>query len=142
MANAIHTVLLPVDGTPRSMRTAESAVFMARSFDARLILIYVRPKVPDFIGKAYHHEALQKLMENAERILHPYRDYLRSTETRFEELILEGDPSSVIVGAAKEHKVDLIVMGTRGLTDLAGVVIGSVSHKVLHAAPCMVLLVP
>lgn len=142
MPNSIHTVLLPVDGTPRSMRTAESAVFMARSFQARLILLYVRPKVPDFIGKAYYQEALQKLMENAERILMPYRDYMRANDMAFEELILEGDPSAVIVGAAKAQKADLIVMGTRGLTDLAGVVIGSVSHKVLHAAPCMVLLVP
>jgi nucleotide-binding universal stress UspA family protein len=140
--SAIRTVLLPVDGTPRSRRTAERAVFMAKNFGARLVLVHVRPKVPDFIGEPYYQEALNRLLENVERILAPYREFVSKAGVRYEERILEGDPPSAIVAAAKAENADLIVMGTRGLTDLAGVVIGSVSHKVLHASPCMVLMVP
>ena len=41
-----------------------------------------------------------------------------------------------ILDQAAKHKTDLIVMGTRGLTDFGALVLGSVSHKVIHLATC------
>jgi nucleotide-binding universal stress UspA family protein len=52
-----------------------------------------------------------------------------------------GDPAEVIVDAAKEAGADLIVVGTRGLGTAERVLLGSVSTKVLHDAPCDVLVV-
>ena len=52
-----------------------------------------------------------------------------------------GDPAEVIVDAAKETGADLIVVGTRGLSTAERVLLGSVSTKVLHDAPCDVLVV-
>ena len=46
-----------------------------------------------------------------------------------------------IVAAAREHDVDVIVMGTRGRGDLAGLVLGSTAHKVIHLADRPVLIV-
>jgi nucleotide-binding universal stress UspA family protein len=46
-----------------------------------------------------------------------------------------------ILRVATEVDADLIVMGTRGLTDWSGLLLGSVAHKVLHMAECPVLLV-
>jgi len=48
----------------------------------------------------------------------------------------QGDPASAILAAAEEQKSDLIVLGTRGLSDLKGLFVGSVSHKVSHLATC------
>lgn len=48
----------------------------------------------------------------------------------------EGDPVECIIGCAEREKADLIVMGSRGLSDLKGLMIGSVSHKVGHLAEC------
>jgi len=48
----------------------------------------------------------------------------------------QGDPAAGILAAAEEQKADLIVMGTRGLSDLAGLFVGSVSHKVSHLCAC------
>ena len=45
-----------------------------------------------------------------------------------------------IVSIGTENDVDLIVMGSRGLSDIAGVFLGSVAHKVLHLARCPVLI--
>ena len=53
-------------------------------------------------------------------------------ETRMEE----GDPVKGILQAAEQAKANLIVMGCRGLSDLKGLLMGSVSHKVSQLAPC------
>ena len=47
-----------------------------------------------------------------------------------------GDPAERILDCAKREHVDMIVMGTRGLSDLKGLLMGSVSHKVSHLADC------
>lgn len=48
----------------------------------------------------------------------------------------EGNPAEIIVGVAKETAVDMIVMGSRGLSELRGMLVGSVSHRVSHLTPC------
>ena len=52
-----------------------------------------------------------------------------------------GHPVEEIVRVAKKAKADLIVMGTRGLSDIQGVFMGSVSHKVIHLVDCACLTV-
>ena len=52
-----------------------------------------------------------------------------------------GDPAGVLVDYAKAHAIDLIVMGRRGLGDLGGLLLGSVSHKVAQLASCACLTV-
>lgn len=53
----------------------------------------------------------------------------------------QGDPSQCILSAAEEENVDLIVMGSRGLSDLKGLFVGSVSHKVSHLSECTCITV-
>jgi nucleotide-binding universal stress UspA family protein len=52
-----------------------------------------------------------------------------------------GDPAKEILSVANEENADIIVMGRRGLGDLAGLLFGSVSHKVSHLAECPCLTV-
>jgi nucleotide-binding universal stress UspA family protein len=58
-------------------------------------------------------------------------------EIRFEF----GDPAKVILDMATNEKADLIVLGSRGLSDIQGLVFGSTSHKVTHLASCSCLTV-
>ncbi|MCP4755050.1 MAG: universal stress protein [Proteobacteria bacterium] len=58
----------------------------------------------------------------------------------FSERILEEPAGSVIPNVAEIEKSSMIVMGSRGLTDLEGLFLGSVTHRVLHLAPCPVLV--
>jgi nucleotide-binding universal stress UspA family protein len=60
---------------------------------------------------------------------------------RINRLITEGDPANTILFTAKDRDADLIVMGTRGLSDLKGLFVGSVSHKVSHLADCTCITV-
>lgn len=55
--------------------------------------------------------------------------------------IIEGEPGKAIASHAKQNGFGQIIMGTRGLSNLYGVIMGSVSHQVLHLAECPVLLV-
>jgi nucleotide-binding universal stress UspA family protein len=52
-----------------------------------------------------------------------------------------GDPAKEILSVANEENADIIVMGRRGRGDLAGLLLGSVSHKVSHLAECACLTV-
>lgn len=53
-----------------------------------------------------------------------------------ESVMPHGPPAQAILDYVKDHPVDLIVMGSRGLSNLEGLMLGSVSHKVSHLAPC------
>lgn len=55
---------------------------------------------------------------------------------RVESLLEFGEPVKSILEAAKREEANLIVMGSRGLSDLKGLMVGSVSHKVSNLAPC------
>ena len=61
--------------------------------------------------------------------------------TKIEQVIEEGDPTRCILASAEAHGADLIVMGSRGLGDLQGLLLGSVSHKVGHLAKCTCITV-
>ena len=50
--------------------------------------------------------------------------------------IMQGDPARCILASIEEENADFVVMGSRGLSDLKGLLMGSVSHKVSHLAPC------
>ncbi|MGI9449275.1 MAG: universal stress protein [Geminicoccaceae bacterium] len=56
-------------------------------------------------------------------------------------LLADGDPAETLTGLAKERKVDAIVIGSRGLSDIKGLFLGSVSHKVNHLADCTCITV-
>lgn len=56
-------------------------------------------------------------------------------------VLVDGDPADRILGCVDERKVDCVVMGSRGLSDVKGVFLGSVSHKVANRAPCTCIIV-
>jgi nucleotide-binding universal stress UspA family protein len=61
-------------------------------------------------------------------------------------LIIRGDvgvrPAHEVVEVARETGADLIVVGSRGLSAIGGLLLGSVAQRLLHLAPCPVLVVP
>lgn len=77
-----------------------------------------------------------------ERLLEDARARARQRAVPSVRTVLrEGDPAAAILNVAREEKADIIVMGRRGLGDLAGLLLGSVSHKVTHLAECACLTV-
>jgi len=80
-------------------------------------------------------------MKFTESILQMALETIGSIPGILRQEVLEGPPAEAILTVAETRKVDLIVMGTRGLGRLAGLLIGSVSQRVVSQAGCPVLLV-
>jgi nucleotide-binding universal stress UspA family protein len=57
------------------------------------------------------------------------------------ELISHGDPANKIVDIATERNSDLIIMGSRGVSGIKRLFVGSISDKVMNQAPCPVMIV-
>jgi nucleotide-binding universal stress UspA family protein len=74
-------------------------------------------------------------------LLERMRETLRPVWNAVEGRIIKGHPAEAIVRTAERRKADLIVMGSRGLTDVRGFLLGSVSRKVVMHAGCPVLLI-
>jgi nucleotide-binding universal stress UspA family protein len=60
---------------------------------------------------------------------------------QIETTVQVGEPAREILAQAEQTEADLIVMGTRGLSDLQGLLMGSIAHKVSHLAPCSCITV-
>jgi nucleotide-binding universal stress UspA family protein len=77
-----------------------------------------------------HHIVGRRIVEDAERAAK------QKGVRRVRGLIEEGEPTRRILACAEREKADLIVMGSRGLSDLRGLLVGSNSHKVSQLAAC------
>jgi nucleotide-binding universal stress UspA family protein len=64
-----------------------------------------------------------------------------SAKTRIETALAHGRPAVSIVAQARRRRADLVILGSRGLSDIRGFLLGSVSRHVLTQAPCPVLIV-
>jgi nucleotide-binding universal stress UspA family protein len=65
----------------------------------------------------------------------------RKGVTSMKTVLQDGDPASTIVEVANREKPDLVIMGSRGLGGIEGLLLGSVSHKVSYSADCTVVIV-
>ena len=141
------TVLVGTDGSESSFRAVDRAAQVARDAGATLVLVtayqpmdarQVRAASEALGGEAYKvagsHPAEDVLREACERATSVG---VRKTET----LAVQGDPVDEIARVAKERKVDLVVVGNRGLNSLAGRLLGSVPANISHRADCDVLIV-
>ena len=130
-------MVLAVDRSEHSRRATAVAGELARLSGGEVIVVHV---VEHEATKT--REPIEPPQEAAE-LLHETLAALRSAGAKASgevKAALIGRTASVIVETATEERADLIVMGTRGLSDLAGLVLGSVTHKVLHLASCPVLV--
>ncbi|MGD9330015.1 MAG: universal stress protein [Desulfobacterales bacterium] len=137
----LSRILLPVDGSVHADRAADYAIDLVRLLNGRILLLYCHRPFPKIIGEPYLQSMITRTLEDAQKRLQPYCDRLRQAEVDFEDRIMEGPAGNTIKQVAAIDACDLIVMGTRGLSDLQGLLLGSVTHRVLQTAPCPVLVV-
>jgi nucleotide-binding universal stress UspA family protein len=80
------------------------------------------------------------MRKEGERVLAHMGSFLPSNASAVSKRLETGSPAEVIVNVAGDERVDLIVLGARGLGPIKELVLGSVSHAVLHGATCPVLI--
>ena len=137
----ISRILLPVDGSVHADRAADHTLGLVRLLNSRILVLYCHRPFPKVIGEPYLQSIVTHTLDNARKRLQPYCDRLHQAGVEFEDRIMEGPAGNTIIHVATIDKCDLIVMGTRGRNDLQGLLLGSVTHRVLQTAPCPVLVV-
>ena len=137
----VSKILLPVDGSAYSDSAADMAIDIASDNDASVVLLHVRKPVPTGLGQPNADELLTLLTDGAEAVVEHYRKLLRAAKVEFTDLIIGGDVGEVIANVADVEKCDFIVMGSKGKSDLVGLILGSATHKVLHTTDMPVLVV-
>lgn len=142
MEKLIRKVLVPVDGSDSSKRALEMALAIASASKAECIVLEV---VEDFGPLPGYYEAapagkdrVKWISEQRFEKVHPI---LNETKVAWTRQVIEGYPAEEICKIAEAEKVDMIVIGSRGLSAFGRFLVGSVSDRVVHHAHCGVMIV-
>lgn len=131
--------MVPIDGSPHSNKAIEFAADISKRYGSRLILLHVIPiRVYAF---AEVGAVLSEDVEEGEEILRRGVELAKSLGLEADRRLGKGIPAEEILRVAEEEGVDLIVIGSRGLSGVKAFLLGSVSDKVSHHAKCPVLIV-
>ena len=134
-------IVVGVDGSDGSDRAVAEATEVAKRDGAGIVLVHVVERIAAKGDMAPLRADEPEIKERIEKQAADLRDAGVDADVRYESIVL-GGPARSIADVADEIGADLIVVGTRGHSALAGVILGSVTQKLLHLASCPVLCVP
>lgn len=140
-------IVVAVDGSEGSSKALKLAVGLQKAVGGELLIVtifrhhslleasmsMVRPDEPENMDDAMRAHAKQ-VAEEAKQIA------AAEGAANIRAFVKAGQPARSIVKFADEHAADLVVVGSRGLGDVEGFLLGSVSHKVTSLAKCPVLV--
>ena len=135
-------VLLAVDGSDHALHAARLAADLARSMKSKEFRIVVAyDSIPPYLGEPNLQYAIDARMKEAQSILQAAVEAVGDVPAEIYTELIEGSSADAIINVAVTRASDVIVMGSRGLGTLAGLLLGSTSQKVVSHAPCPVLIV-
>jgi nucleotide-binding universal stress UspA family protein len=135
-------ILFAHDGGMLAERALVYLEHIALVEKAEIIVLHVY-QVPERYAATEGYDALRMQYEAvAQEIVDDAIEHLRERDIVVQGLVLPGDSAQVILDTAAREQISMIVMGTRGPSNIADVVLGDVSLEVLRHAHCPVLVVP
>ena len=135
----MYKILVPVDGSEESEKAISQAIHLAQLDKGQLVFFYVVNIQQAAISIHLCQEIIDSLTGEGNRLLEEIKEKLPEG-INCETVLDVGSPYEKIVDYAKDNNIDLIVMGSRGLSLVEGILMGSVSRNVLEQAPCSVLI--
>lgn len=128
-------ILLAVDGSDHSKKAAGAAAEFARNSNVEVHVVHVYE-----VGLIAGVETPSEATDLVDGVVQELRQAGvkadgQATSAR------AGQVAPAMLDAARAFDAGLIVMGTRGLSDFSGLLLGSIAHKVIHHAECPVLVV-
>ena len=137
-------ILVPTDLSEGAEEALDYACELAAQFGATIHLLNVISipalGVPE-LGVAMASSVIDSLIQDNKAALDTLAQRKCGKATMGQQLLRTGDARDVIINAAKELGVDLIVMGTHGRRGVSRALLGSVAETVVRSAPCPVLTV-
>lgn len=142
-------ILAAIDGSQQAAKALDFAIDYTRQYSGELHLLYAAPdeEPPAALiefARTEHLRETPSAIHNAigESLLNGAESRAKEGELAAVFRHMEtGDAAQRIIDYADKHAIDVIVMGTRGLGELRGLLMGSVSMKVQSLAPCTCICV-
>jgi nucleotide-binding universal stress UspA family protein len=140
----VRRILVPLDFSENSRAVLEWAAHLAEEHHSPVVLLHAYHLPVEFqqLEGAYLPEDFwANVRSETEQTLARYAEELRARGLEVETVAREGYPATVIEEEAERQAADLIVIGTRGLSGLKHLLLGSIAERVVQRAPCPVLTV-
>jgi len=136
-----NNILVAVDGSEHALKAARAAGDFARQMKADLRVVTAYEPVPTYLGEPNLQRALDERFAVAQQIIDNALLEIGEIPGELKTDVLQGPAAEAILAVIEARSNDLVIMGTRGLGILKGLLLGSQSQKVVSHAPCPVLLV-
>lgn len=134
-------ILLATDGSPSSLKAAETAAALARLTPDSSVTVFHVLHVPMVLLPSWETPIDLMVRRTARDVIEETVARLGLPPEQVQAEVQIGDPADEIVQIARDDQFDVVVMGTRGLSPLTEIILGGVSHRVASTATCPVLLV-
>ncbi len=139
----VKSILVAVDGSEHSLKAVRYACAMGPPLGAEVVLLHV---VPMLVSATPYHDTVSdqpfiSLQKVGEDLLSRAKAIARDLSCEAIDLITHGDPAAKIIDVAKERSVDIIILGSRGVSGIKRLFVGSISDKVARHAHCPVMIV-
>ncbi len=144
MAIEVKRILVPIDFSQHASAVVEWAAHLAEEHGSILILLHAYHLPVEFQqleGAYLPADFWTNVKVEAEGSIARYAEPLREQGLVVEECVREGYPATVIEEEAERQNADLIVIGSRGLSGLKHLLLGSIAERVVQKAHCPVLTV-
>ena len=144
MSIEIRRILIPLDFSHHAEAILEWGAHLAKEHGSQVILVHAYHLPVEFQqleGAYLPPDFWTNVKTEAQQVLERHAEQLRAQGVAVETVVREGYPATVIQEEAEEQRADLIVIGTRGLSGLKHLLLGSVAERVVQKAPCPVLTV-
>jgi len=134
--------MVAVDGSGRSLRTAQRAIEYAKLINGSVVVIHV-VQLPEYVSVETQKRMSQELAARAEEAFESARKFASESGVHVESKSLEttGSVVDAICESASAERIDLLVVGTRSTRDVTKLMLGSVAQGVIVNAKCDVLVV-
>jgi nucleotide-binding universal stress UspA family protein len=133
-------IMVAIDGSQHARDALEIALDIAQRYGGSLGLLHAFPHVSDMLGYPQYDRLLAARTLLGEQLLESARTQVGDLAP-VELHLVEGPPAQAILRVAEDEHYDLIVMGSRGRGQIAGMLLGSVSSTVAQRAQCPVMIV-
>lgn len=138
----VQRIVVGMDGSEGSLAALRWAATEAERWDASVLAVQAWEFTPLIVATEAPIDLAQIRLDTEEYLDRQVSEVVADSGVTVEQQVVEELPARAILDAAEEAGADLIVVGTRGRGGLKGLLLGSVSQKVLTHATCPVVVVP
>jgi nucleotide-binding universal stress UspA family protein len=138
ITEGISVIVCGFDGSPSSQAAVDWAGALAACCDAEVIVVSVYDWNP-MVGESTNQEMIDQRTEELDTL---GTAGLRERGVRHRTIVETGDSRLILLAVCQLHRADLLVVGSRGRSQLAEIMLGSVAHYLTHHAEVPVVVVP